>query len=199
MKKILFANYLALLFACDLPNVENPSLESIKSEVIMEDFDTNDLLNWNIVNDTVMGGASQATLELTNDKYANFSGFLSLENNGGFCSVRTYPKDLGLNRTQGFLIKVLGDGRSYSLNARSCKTRGGVNYRANFATTKGKITEVWVPFKDFKPSWRGSRIKNLPTLKGGDIEGIGFFLGDKKPGVFKLEIVKIVAMYKHST
>ena len=24
MKKILFANYLALLFACDLPNVENP-------------------------------------------------------------------------------------------------------------------------------------------------------------------------------
>ena len=69
MKKILFANYLALLFACDLPNVENPSLESIKSEVIMEDFDTNDLLNWNIVNDTVMGGASQATLELTNDKY----------------------------------------------------------------------------------------------------------------------------------
>ena len=69
MKKILFANYLALLFACDLPNVENPSLESIKSEVIMEDFDTNDLLNWNIVNDTVMGGASKATLKLTNDKY----------------------------------------------------------------------------------------------------------------------------------
>ena len=36
MKKILFANYLALLFACDLPNVENPSLESINGEVIMK-------------------------------------------------------------------------------------------------------------------------------------------------------------------
>jgi len=157
------------------------------------------ILRWRIVNDTVMGGRSKSSWERLDGKNAKFTGKLSLENNGGFCSVRTYPKDLGLNRTQGFLIKVLGDGRSYSLNARSCKTRGGVNYRANFATTKGKITEVWVPFKDFKPSWRGSRIKNLPTLKGGDIEGIGFFLGDKKPGVFKLEIVKIVAMYKHST
>ena len=157
------------------------------------------ILRWSIVNDTVMGGRSKSSWERLDGKNAKFEGKLSLENNGGFCSVRTYPKDLGLNRTQGFLIKVLGDGRSYSLNARSRKTRGGVNYRANFATTKGKISEVWVPFKDFKPSWRGRRIKNLPTLKGGDIEGIGFLLGDKKPGVFKLEIVKIVAMYKNST
>jgi hypothetical protein len=58
------------------------------------------------------------------------------------------------------------------------------------------VSQVWLPFKDFKPSWRGSRIKNLPTLKGVDIEGIGFFLGDKKPGDFKLEIVKIEAMDK---
>ena len=156
------------------------------------------ILRWSVVNDTVMGGRSKSSWEHLDDKNAKFSGDLSLENNGGFCSVRTYPKDLELNNTQGFLIKVLGDGRSYSLNARSRNTRGGVNYRANFATTKGKISEVWLPFKDFKPSWRGSRIKNLPTLKGGDIEGIGFFLGDKKPGDFKLEIVKIVAMYKHS-
>ena len=117
MKKILFANYLALLFACDLPNVENPSLESIKSEVIMEDFDTNDLLNWNIVNDTVMGGASQATLELTNDKYANFSGFLSLENNGGFSSIRAYyPPDL--TNVKSIVLRIKGDGRKYNFRIR---------------------------------------------------------------------------------
>ena len=152
------------------------------------------ILRWSIVNDTVMGGRSKSSWEHFDDKNAKFAGTLSLENNGGFCSVRTYPKDLGLNKTQGFLIKVLGDGRSYSLNARSRKTRNGINYRAAFATVKGKVSQVWLPFKDFKPSWRGSRIKNLPTLKGGDIEGIGFFLGDKKPGDFKLEIVKIEAM-----
>ena len=165
-------------------------------------FDTKNnlkILRWSIVNDTVMGGRSKSSWKRLDGKNAKFAGTLSLENNGGFCSVRTYPKDLGLDKTEGFLIKVLGDGRSYSLNARSRKARGGVNYRANFATTKGKITEFWLPFKEFKPCWRGSQIKDLPTLKGGDIEGIGFLLGDKKPGVFKLEIVKIVAMYKNST
>lgn len=169
-----------------------------KSVTLIDAKNDLNILRWSTVNDTVMGGRSKSSWKRLDGKNAKFAGTLSLENNGGFCSVRTYPKDLGLNKTQGFLIKVLGDGRSYSLNARSRKTRGGVNYRANFATTKGKITEIWLPFKDFKPSWRGSRIKNLPTLKGGDIEGIGFFLGDKKPGDFKLEIVKIVAMYKPS-
>jgi NADH dehydrogenase [ubiquinone] 1 alpha subcomplex assembly factor 1 len=169
---------------------ENNSLTLIDSKNNLN------ILRWSTVNDTVMGGRSKSSWKRLDGKNAKFAGTLSLENNGGFCSVRTYPKDLGLNKTQGFLIKVLGDGRSYSLNARSRKARGGVNYRANFATTKGEITEVWLPFKDFKPSWRGSRIKSLPTLKGGDIEGIGFFLGDKKPGDFKLEIVKIEAMFE---
>ena len=154
------------------------------------------ILRWRIVNDTVMGGRSKSTWENIDGKNAKFAGTLSLENNGGFCSVRTDPKDLGLNRTLGFLIKVLGDGRSYNFNARSLKTRGGVNYRANFTTIKGKVSELWLPFKDFQPSWRGRRIKNLPTLEGGDIEGIGFFLGDKKPGDFNLEIIKIEALYK---
>jgi NADH dehydrogenase [ubiquinone] 1 alpha subcomplex assembly factor 1 len=167
-----------------------------KSVTLIDAKNNLNILRWSTVNDTVMGGRSKSSWKRLDGKNAKFAGTLSLENNGGFCSVRTYPKDLGLNKTQGFLIKVLGDGRSYSLNARSRKARGGVNYRANFATTKGKITEVWLPFKVFKPSWRGSQIKNLPTLKGGDIEGIGFFLGDKKPGDFKLEIVKIEAMFE---
>ena len=153
------------------------------------------ILRWSVVNDTVMGGRSKSSWEHLDDKNAKFSGDLSLENNGGFCSVRTYPKDLQLNNTQGFLIKVLGDGRSYSLNARSRKTRSGINYRVNFATTKDKVSKVWLAFKDFKPSRRGSRVNNLPSLKGGDIESIGFFLGDKRPGDFKLEIIKIEAMY----
>ena len=41
MKKILLANCLALLFACDLPYVENPEAELISGEVVMEDFDSN--------------------------------------------------------------------------------------------------------------------------------------------------------------
>lgn len=175
------------------------SITLVKAEngsVTLLDENNLGILRWSTVNDTVMGGRSKSFWEHLDDKNAKFTGTLSLENNGGFCSVRTFPKDLGLNRTQGFLIKILGDGRSYSLNIRSRKARSGINYRANFATTKGKVTSVWLAFKDFKPSWRGRGINNLPTLKGVDIEGIGFFLGDKIPGDFKLEIVRIEAKYK---
>ena len=137
------------------------------------------ILKWTVVNDTVMGGRSKSSWEHIDDKNAKFSGTLSLENNGGFCSVRTYPIDLKLNRTQGILVKVLGDGRSYSLNARSRKTRSGINYRATFATTKDKVSKVWLAFKDFKPTWRGNRIKDLPTLNGENIEELDFFSGTK--------------------
>ena len=64
MKNILLANCLALLIGCDLPNVENSSAKFIEGEVIMEDFDSKNLLNWKIVNDSVMGGRSDATLKL---------------------------------------------------------------------------------------------------------------------------------------
>ncbi len=49
--------------------------------------------NWSIVNDDVMGGVSTSYLSLSNEKNLIFSGYLSLENNGGFASSR-----LRLNR-----------------------------------------------------------------------------------------------------
>ena len=110
MKRLILANSLALLIACDLPNEENSFTELIDGEVIMENFDTNNLLNWNIVNDTVMGGRSEATLKLVSDSYANFNGYLSLKNNGGFSSIRAYyPPDLA--NVESILIKIRGDGR----------------------------------------------------------------------------------------
>ena len=67
MKNILLANCLAFLVGCDLPTVENNSAKVIVGEVIMEDFDSKNLLNWKIVNDTVMGGRSDATLKVKNN------------------------------------------------------------------------------------------------------------------------------------
>ena len=44
---------------------------------------------WTIVNDTVMGGVSQATVTDHPKGGVVFSGVLSLDNNGGFTSTRT--------------------------------------------------------------------------------------------------------------
>ena len=44
--------------------------------------------NWNIVNDDVMGGISRSSLSMNDENNLIFSGYLSLENNGGFASSR---------------------------------------------------------------------------------------------------------------
>lgn len=52
-------------------------------------FDDDELGYWRIVNDTVMGGRSQSRF-YQQDGVGVFEGFLSLENYGGFASVRRY-------------------------------------------------------------------------------------------------------------
>ncbi len=53
---------------------------------------------WQTVNDGVMGGVSDGRFRITDKKTLEFYGTLSLENNGGFASVRSKAKKLGLQK-----------------------------------------------------------------------------------------------------
>ena len=53
---------------------------------------------WQTVNDGVMGGVSEGKFRITAVKTLEFSRTLSLENNGGFASVRRTAKVLGLEK-----------------------------------------------------------------------------------------------------
>ena len=186
MKNIILANSLALLIACDIPNEENSSAELIDGEVIMENFDTNNLLNWNIVNDTVMGGRSQARLELIRGTYANFNGYLSLKNNGGFSSIRAYyPPDLA--NVKSILIKIRGDGRSYNFRIRG-NASSWASYTHSFDTVKGEWIEKELIIDDFYPVYRGYSLKNMPLLSEIIIKEIGIMISDKTEGPFNIEI-----------
>ncbi|MDB4703229.1 CIA30 family protein [bacterium] len=92
--------------------VSNTLLKAENGSVTLLDENNLGILRWSTVNDTVIEGRLKSYWEHIVDKNAEFAGTLSLENSGGSCSVRNFPKNLGLNRTQGFLIKILGDGRS---------------------------------------------------------------------------------------
>ena len=186
MKNIILANSLALLIACDIPNEENSSAELIDGEVIMENFDANNLLNWNIVNDTVMGGRSQARLELKRGSYANFNGYLSLKNNGGFSSIRAYyPPDLA--NVKSILIKIRGDGRSYNFRIRG-NASSWASYTHSFDTIKGEWIEKELIIDDFYPVYRGYSLKNMPLLSEIIIKEIGIMISDKTEGPFNIEI-----------
>ena len=148
-------------------------------------------IKWNIVNDTVMGGRSSSRWS-KNSSALSFEGFLSLENNGGFASVRHDLNNINLSSTEGIFIKVKGDGRKYQFRIRSQASRWA-NYSQEFKTKKNTVQSFFLPYKDFKPSWRGRSVRNVPTLTGKDVRGIGFLLGDKVQGKFKLDILNISA------
>ena len=71
---------------------------------------------WQAVNDGVMGGVSQGRFRITDAGTMEFSGSLSLENNGGFASVRTKPMAPDLAAGDTLVVRVKGNGREYLFN-----------------------------------------------------------------------------------
>jgi NADH dehydrogenase [ubiquinone] 1 alpha subcomplex assembly factor 1 len=149
---------------------------------------------WQAVNDGVMGGVSDGRFKITPDKTMEFSGRLSLENNGGFASVRTRPTDLEINTGDTIVVRVKGDGRAYVLNIYTKSRRMAFSYRAPLPTTKDEWTEVSVPLVEFIPTSFGNRVQGMGPVEPDQINSLGFMLSDKKPGPFRLEVdwVKII-------
>lgn len=165
---------------------------------VLVDFGTPRMGNWTIVNDGVMGGRSASNLELTESGTAAFSGYLSLENNGGFASTRAIFDRLDLSEFDGIALRVKGDGRSYQLRIRTTGRFDGVSYSSEFATDAGEWTEVFLPFSQFRPTFRGRTPRGMGPLDPSSIRQIGFLIGDKVQGPFELEISWIGALQRRS-
>ncbi len=161
-------------------------------EITLVDFSKKDnTQDWYIINDGVMGGLSQSKIQLNEAGNAVFSGTLSLENNGGFASTRTRFSSSALKGHQVLSLRVKGDGRTYKFRIRTNQNFDGVAYSADFATKKDQWMQIDIPFADFKPTFRGRVLTNAPALDLDEMEQIGFLLGDKKAGEFRLEIAWI--------
>jgi len=143
---------------------------------------------WQTVNDGVMGGVSEGKFKITDAKTMEFFGTLSLANNGGFASVRTKVKKLSLEKDDTLVAKIRGDGRQYMLNLYPNKQRMAYSYRATVQTKKGEWIEVKVPLDKFEATSFGRIVKNAGLVKPEEINSLGFMLGDKKAGPFKMEI-----------
>ena len=150
--------------------------------------------NWQAVNDGVMGGVSDGRFKLTPEKTLEFFGRLSLENNGGFASVRTKPADLGIKAGDTLVARVKGDGREYVLNIYTKSRRMAFSYRAPLPTTKDEWAEVSVPLADFIPTAFGRRVQGMGPVEPDQINGLGFMLSDKQAGPFKLEVAWVKAV-----
>jgi NADH dehydrogenase [ubiquinone] 1 alpha subcomplex assembly factor 1 len=146
-------------------------------------------LDWRIIDDGVMGGLSQGKREIGKDGILRFFGTLSLENNGGFSSLRTGDVKLDLSGADGVILRVKGDGRTYQLRfSTDADYRGReISFQAGFPTPKGEWIEVKVPFDRFTGTWRGMELPNK-VFDPAKIRRIGLQLADKKQGPFELRV-----------
>ena len=142
---------------------------------------------WYTVDDDVMGGISNSTVEIEQPDILLFSGTMSLDNNGGFSSVRSDWEPINLSDYDGVLIRLFGDGKIYRLRIRSATAGSEIAYNAYFETNPNEWGLVYVPFKDMVPKFRGI-VMDVDTLDTTSIGSFGFMLSDKQPGEFRLMI-----------
>ena len=153
--------------------------------------DADETLRWLAINDGVMGGISQSGIKPSPLATGLFSGQLSLENNGGFASIRRRADDYNLADCMGIRLNVKGDGRTYQFRVKTDEQFDGITYRSLFTTDAQQWQIITLPFSGFCASFRGRPVPGAPALRPEHIKQLGFLLADKQPGAFCLEIVRI--------
>jgi NADH dehydrogenase [ubiquinone] 1 alpha subcomplex assembly factor 1 len=143
---------------------------------------------WSSVDDRIMGGVSRSSWQATSDDAAIFSGAVSLESGGGFCSVRSPERDWGLGHNHGIEFQVRGDGKTYKVSVRTSPIEDGESYQFRFRTEPDTLVKLSVPWSDFILTFRGRAVPNPAVLKPAAIRTIGFLVGERQEGAFQLSI-----------
>ena len=155
--------------------------------IVLEQFDeAKQELKWQAVNDGVMGGLSKGDFDLKDSSALSFNGDISLDNNGGFSSIRSYGSTYDLSKYTGIKLRVKGDGRKYYLTSR-CNGGRMLAYWSPIQPEKGKWVTVKIPFSSFYATSFGRKIPGL-KLNTQKVTSVGFMLYDKKAGEFELEV-----------
>lgn len=156
---------------------------------IIFDFNSNSSTRkWKIVDDVVMGGKSNGNFNLTTEGHGHFWGYVSLDNNGGFSSVRHQFNSIELNSKTKVILKIKGDSKKYQFRIKN-NINNFYSYIFDFQTN-GQWQTLELPLNKFTPSFRG-RVLNQPNFDHQKISEISFLIANKKNESFNLLIDQI--------
>ncbi|WP_111609790.1 CIA30 family protein [Algoriphagus yeomjeoni] len=151
-------------------------------------FDKNSSASdWRIVDDVVMGGRSDGSFRINEEGNGVFEGSVSLENNGGFSSVR-HRATFQVQGQKTIKIRLKGDGSNYQFRVKA-DTNDRHSYIADFQTS-GDWQTVEIQLSAMYPAFRGRNL-SIPNFNQAKIEEIAFLIGNKKAQTFRLEIKSI--------
>jgi len=159
------------------------------SKMTIFNFNKNsDLSNWYVVDDKVMGGVSAGSIRINEEGYAVFKGDVSLENNGGFSSVRyRFPK-IELRDFTKVKIKLKGDGKNYQFRIKA-NSNDYYSYTFTFQTTNNWDI-IDIPLSSMYPVFRGRRL-NMPNFNHSSVSEVAFLIANKRNEKFELLIDSI--------
>jgi hypothetical protein len=140
-----------------------------------------------------MGGLSGSRFGYSGSGTALFTGTVSLENSGGFASVRSASSSHDLRKFSALTLRVKGDGKQYKINLKTDRNFDGVQYQAAFRTKRNEWMNVTIPFTTFTPVFRGNPVVPDSQLDRSCLCTFGFLISDKQEGPFRLEIESIGA------
>lgn len=170
----------------------NTSLKN-NSYVIFDFSDPQTTSLWKPLNDVIMGGRSAGTMKQASPTSAVFTGVVSLEQGGGFASVRALPAEYNLEGLSGLILSLRGDGKSYKINLTDNQGPRDVLHQDRFETRQNEWVEIRIPFTDLVPTFRGRRIQNHKPLDTGSVRTFGLMISEKQAGEFSLEVAFIAA------
>jgi uncharacterized protein YbjT (DUF2867 family) len=159
---------------------------------------------WGAVDDVVMGGVSESGIRMSTG-FALFSGNVSIDNSGGFASVRTrnFDPSFNLSNYRGIELRVKGDGQRYKFFIRTEPKWDGVGYAYSFDTIADQWLTVQIPFSDLVPIFRAKTVSDAAPIDPTQICSFQLMLSkfeyDKAlnphftPGLFSLEVESISA------
>ena len=160
----------------------------MSSSLILYNFDKNSSSSdWRVVDDVVMGGRSDGSFKINDAGNGVFEGSVSLENNGGFSSVR-HRKNFQINFKKSIRIHLKGDGSNYQFRIKA-NSSDSHSYIAEFPTN-GEWETIEIQLSAMYPAFRGRKL-SIPNFDQDQIEEIAFLIGNKKAQEFKLEIKSI--------
>lgn len=157
--------------------------------MVIFDFDTDSSLDdWYVVNDGVMGGLSQGNLNINKKGHAVFEGKVSLDNNGGFTSIRHNFEQKEVTGKTKAVLRIKGDGKSYQFRVKT-NSNDRYSYIYTFETSE-KWETIEIPLDEMYPSFRGRKL-DMPNFPIEKLSEIIFLIANKKAEGFSLEIDKI--------
>lgn len=145
--------------------------------------------DWQVVNDRVMGGLSEGQVKLTNNSLT-FIGNLSLENNGGFASVRAPFKRTDFSTYKTVTVRYRSVGPMFALSMELDRRFYVPNYKHYLEGNNGEWQEETYTLTNFQEHRIGVPTgRKMETEQMQNIIRIGFItLDKKKAGPFELEI-----------